>query len=138
MLLSKSCRYALRASIYLAQQPGGAYVSTRNMCSSLDISFHYLIKILQKMNKHKLIQSERGNRGGVRLARPSDQILMKEIIESIESESFLTKCVLGFPACGAPDECALHKEWVVLKTDLNLFFSHTSLYALSVENNLNY
>ncbi|MEX0685552.1 MAG: Rrf2 family transcriptional regulator [Balneolales bacterium] len=137
MLLSSSCRYALRASIYLAQQPEGKFVATKEMCASLGISFHYLIKIMQKLNKHNLIQSERGTKGGIRLARAANSIFIKDIIETIEGESFFTKCVLGFPNCGAPDECALHKEWVAVKGNLIVFFSETSLAYFSDNDRMN-
>lgn len=127
MLLSKSCQYALRASIYLARQPEGQFVATRGMCSSLDISFHYLIKIMQKLNKHDLIHSERGTRGGIRLARPAEQIFIKEILYIIEGHDFFSRCVLGFPDCGDPDKCALHNEWVIVKQEIELFFGETTL-----------
>lgn len=133
MLLSKSCRYALRASIYLARKPAGTFVTTKLMCSDLNISFHYLIKILQILNRQSIIQSERGTKGGVRLARPSGDISLKEIILTIEGEDFFTRCVLGFPECGSPGECALHKEWKEVKCGLDKYFSETSLEVFSGE-----
>ena len=42
MLLSKSCVYGLRASIYLASKSEGEFISIKGMSANLEISFHFL------------------------------------------------------------------------------------------------
>ncbi|CAN0202088.1 unnamed protein product, partial [Chrysoparadoxa australica] len=49
MLLSKSCVYGLRASIYLASKSDEEFNSIKEMSDKLEISFHFLTKILQQL-----------------------------------------------------------------------------------------
>ena len=67
MIFSKSCVYGLRAMIYLASIPREGYVSIKSLSDKLDISFHFLTKILQELTAAELMESMKGPKGGVRL-----------------------------------------------------------------------
>ena len=63
MLLSKSTEYGIRATLYLTSLKQDGYVSIRAISDELDISFHFLTKIFQKLTQAGLLQSFRGPRG---------------------------------------------------------------------------
>lgn len=118
MLLSKTCIYGLRASVLLASKKQGEFVTIRELSEELDISFHFLTKVLQRMTKVELLESYKGPNGGVKLARPSSDITFMDVVLSIDGNSIIDECALGLPGCGVLKPCPLHDQWSVLKDNL--------------------
>lgn len=131
MLLSKSCVYGLRASLFLASSEKDEYISIRKMSDSLDISFHFLTKILQQLTAADLLESHRGPSGGVRLTRPGDDISLIEIVFAIDGPDLLTECALGLPGCGIEKPCPLHEKWASTRDSIRRMLDDTTLDELS-------
>ena len=108
--ISKSCEYSLRATLYIAAQDGAPYVSISEISKSLDISFHFLTKLLQKLTVHGLLKSYRGPSGGVALAKPARNISLYDIIMALGEGELFTSCALGLKGCGERAPCPLHKQ----------------------------
>jgi len=130
-MISKSCEYGLRAVLYVAAQPGSSFVPIKQISNELDISFHFLTKILQKLTQHGLMDSYRGPSGGVALARPARSISLLEVIKAIEGNELFTDCVLGLGGCGSERPCPLHQEWAKERSRLEKMFGATSLDKLA-------
>ena len=111
MLFSKSCAYALRASVYVAAVSNGDYISLFQTSRKLDISYHFLTKIFQKLTRKGLMESLRGPNGGVKLKRTAEQIYLIDIVKVTDGEELLTECALGLPGCGTAKPCPLHHQW---------------------------
>ena len=63
-LLTKSCVYGLRATLYVASFCGERhFVPIREISEKLGLSFHFLTKILQKLTEAGLMESYRGPSG---------------------------------------------------------------------------
>lgn len=115
MIFSKRCIHALRAILYLGTQPPErSFVPIREISQKLDIPFHFLTKILKDLADQGFIISSRGAAGGIRLAKPTSELNLKEIIESVEGEDYFSGCILGFSKCDANSPCALHDRWIVI------------------------
>ena len=74
MLLSKSCVYGLRATLYLATKDRNEFTPIKRLSDKLEISFHFLTKILQQLTADGMLESFKGPNGGVRLTKPGDKI----------------------------------------------------------------
>lgn len=133
MLLSKSCEYGLRATLFLASSGQKNYTSISEISDKLDISFHFLTKILQKLNAQGLLESFKGPNGGVKLAKPGDEIQLLEIVETIDGDDLFNECVLGLPGCGDKKPCALHNKWANHRESIKKMLGSTSLKALADE-----
>lgn len=131
MLLSKSCQYGLRASLYLASLETDDYVSIRRISEELKCSFHFLTKILQQLTEAGLLRSYRGPGGGVRLARPAAEIRSRDVLEAIDGANLFTECVLGLPGCGDANPCPLHAHWAPQRARLAELFDDSTLAELS-------
>jgi Rrf2 family transcriptional regulator, iron-sulfur cluster assembly transcription factor len=126
MLLSKSCIYALRASVLIATKKNDGFITIRELSDELKISFHFLTKVLQEMTKAELLESYKGPNGGVKLARPASKITFMDVVQSIDGDYLIHECVLGLPGCGLLKPCALHDQWSVLKSDIiDMMNEHT-------------
>ena len=132
MLLSNGCEYGLRAAVYLATTTGTSeYVSVRQIGSALDISPSFLTKVLQQLTQADLMTSLRGPRGGVKLAQPADDILLRDVVTAIDGAGLFHECVLGLPECGRVKPCPLHDRWVTERERLETLFSSMSLGTLA-------
>lgn len=93
-MLSQTSEYALRAVSYLAKQHPQMLTVTE-IASAGDIPSAYLVKVLQALAREKIVVSQRGNGGGIRLARALDQITMLDVINAVDPITRITSCPLG-------------------------------------------
>ena len=65
-MFSKTCEYAVRAMIFIAQKSkNGNKVSIKEIAKGIDSPEHFIAKILQELSKKKLLQSMKGPKGGI-------------------------------------------------------------------------
>jgi len=130
--LSMNAVYGLRALMYIAaQREQEGYVSIRKISEDLDISFHFLTKILQTLTQHHVLHSQRGPAGGVALAKAPEQVTLLEILYILEGERYFSECFLGLPGCGEQQPCPVHDFWRHITLTMKEKFSHTTLAELS-------
>jgi Rrf2 family protein len=130
-ILSKSCIYGVQAAIYVASLPSNEYVSIQEIAGKLNISFHFLTKVLQILTQNGLMVSYRGPNGGIALAKPASTISLSDIIEAIDGNTIFTECLLGLPGCGHADPCPAHEQWTAMRGKLNALCKKTSLDSLA-------
>jgi Rrf2 family protein len=131
MILSKACIYGMRASLYLASRKDDRYVSISKIGDELNISSHFLTKILQQLTQANLLESLKGPRGGVRLKKSGDKIRLIDVVEAIDGLDILTECALGLPGCGDQKPCPVHDDWAEVRTELREMLESNSLGALA-------
>ncbi len=131
MILSKSCIYGIQAAIYVASQRGEDYVAISRIAEQLNISFHFLTKVLQQVTQAGLMISYRGPKGGVALTRPTAHITLYDIICAIDGSEMFTECMLGLPGCGHQEPCPAHEHWVEVRTRFTSLAKRTTLSQLA-------
>lgn len=136
MFLSKSCLYAIRATIYVATVEDKQFMSIRHISETLDISFHFLTKILQTLTQDGIMTSYRGPNGGIMLARKADSIMLIDLVRSIDGENIFTECFLGLPKCGNTTPCPVHDYWASIRADIAKVLSITSIANLAANVNI--
>ena len=130
MLFSKGCTYAIRAAVLLTQKEthqNHTFTPIRELAEELDLSFHFLTKIMQELTTAGIIESFRGPNGGVGLARSAKEIRVLDVITAIDGTGLFTECALGLPQCDSNDPCPLHEAWSKRKADILKLFEQTSL-----------
>lgn len=131
MLLSKSCVYGIRASLYMATLKDRDFLSIREISDKLNISFHFLTKILQQLTSAELMESFRGPNGGIRLSKQPDEIKLIEVVSAIDGMSLFTECALGLPGCGIQRPCPLHDKWADTRDQIYNMLANTTLTELA-------
>lgn len=111
MLFSRSCQYGIQAILYIAKNSDQPYVSIRRIADANEISFHFLSKILQKLTQKDILNSFKGPKGGVCLAKSADTINLLDIVAAIDGLDSFDKCIIGLPNCNTEDPCVLHHQW---------------------------
>jgi Rrf2 family protein len=90
MQLSKQESYALRLALDLATNPPAPI---REIASRQRIPPAYLGKIVQSLVRGGVVRTERGARGGVSLAGPSESISLRQVLEAAHGPIALSRCV---------------------------------------------
>jgi Rrf2 family protein len=109
MVLTRAGDYGIYGVLYLAKQPKGKIVSLSEVSRAEDIPEKFLAKIFQSLTRVGLIISHRGARGGFSLARPAQQITVKELMEAIQGPICFSKCLSELEDCEKKDVCKLRE-----------------------------
>ena len=84
MRLGKASAYAIFATLCIAEHESQGPVQRGKIAELLDIPGEYLQKILQRLVRAQVIQSERGRGGGFRLRKTPPLTTLLEIVEAID------------------------------------------------------
>lgn len=116
--------------MYLASKKEGEFIPIKKMSNKLEISFHFLTKILQQLTAQQILESFKGPNGGVRLNKPGRDVQLMDIVLAIDGEQLLTECALGLPGCGIKNPCPLHDKWAETRDAIKSMLEHTTLTEL--------
>ncbi len=115
LIFSRQCEYALQGILYMAAQPHESYTNIIEISDRLGIPMPFLGKTFQLLVQAKILQSQKGPKGGFRLAKAPDEVALFHVVDAIDGTDFLTSCVLGFPECSGRNPCPMHNEWGPLR-----------------------
>lgn len=133
MITSKTCELAIRALITIAKDTSSEPVRISKLHNDLGIGFSFMTKILQPLTAAGILNSLKGAKGGMSLARTSAEINLKQVVLAIDGDSLFTKCSLGFPTCGKPNFCEFHHKWIPVRQLLTETFENTTIADLANE-----
>ncbi|MCL5265666.1 MAG: Rrf2 family transcriptional regulator [Chloroflexi bacterium] len=126
MQISRRGDYSVRAMIDIASRPEGEMALTHEVAQRQGIPRSFLVKIIGQLAKAGLLRAFRGATGGVYLARPADQISLRQIIEAVEGPIHLNRCLIRPGECNLDTTCPVHAVWEEAQNHfLQLFDSKT-------------
>ncbi|MDK2980295.1 MAG: hypothetical protein PWQ55_642 [Chloroflexota bacterium] len=111
MQITRQADYALRAVIFLSRLDSDQKASTSAIAEEQKIPPSFLAKIVSQLSLAGLIQTSRGARGGVSLARPAAEISVLDVIEAIDGPVMLNECAGNPDSCPFGESCPLQKIW---------------------------
>jgi len=124
--LSHTTGYAVHALSCLengSQQPH----LIRDVAQSTGLKKPYLAKIFNQLAHHGLVETKRGYRGGIVLARPSEEISLLQIVEAVEGNQWIGPCMLGLPDCMKKNLCPTHTLWMQIVDQITTALRKTTL-----------
>jgi Rrf2 family transcriptional regulator, iron-sulfur cluster assembly transcription factor len=130
-MLSNSCRYGLRAVIYLAiRKERNTNIGIRQISSELDLPMPFLAKILQQLARHKILHSTKGPNGGFSILKDPRKVTLYDIVEIIDGKELFTNCIVHDDTCAGVKKskkpCPVHEDYAKIRSDLiNLFKTRT-------------
>ena len=84
MKLSHATSYALHALVYIASQKPDQPVASHTIAEAKGLPERFLLKVLKPLSAARILVSLKGPNGGYRLARPTDQITLLEVLEAVD------------------------------------------------------
>jgi len=132
MLISKTSRYALQAATFLAERYADERaIQVQEIAEAIGVPRNYLAKILHQLARQGVLLSERGPKGGFRLALAPSEMTLVMVVKPVEPGLGDQHCLLGRPACSDEDPCAAHSRWQKISGDMTRFLGETTLADLA-------
>ena len=127
MRVSARADYAIRALVELAAAGPGASLRGDAIATAQSIPTKYLENLLADLRRARLVTSQRGIRGGYRLAQPAATITLADVIRAIDGPLAGVRDSapedVTYPGAAGP----LRDVWVALRASMR-----TVLEAVSV------
>lgn len=124
--LNQTTGYALLA-LGMLEPPGGKPALVRDLARQTGIPKPYLSKMIHALASKGLLDTKRGFRGGVTLARPADQITLIEVAQAVQGGPLQQTCLLGLMECSDERACPLHTFWTVTTDRIMRMMRRTTL-----------
>jgi len=106
MALTQTAEYALRAVVWLAQNPGAPQTKA-DIAAATDVPSAYLAKVFQPLVRSGLIAGQRGIGGGYSLVRPPEEISLLDVVNEVDPIQRIESCPLSLESHGTR-LCPLH------------------------------
>lgn len=132
-MLSNTCKYAIRAVIYLGFQANDdKKIGIKQISKELDIPTPFLGKILQSLAKSKLLSSTKGPHGGFGLGRDAYEISLLNIVEIIDGLDVFENCLIGTSPCKKNEDdginpCPVHGKFSKIRTEMYEMFKNETV-----------
>jgi Rrf2 family protein len=109
MKLTRGTDYGMRGMAYLAAQPFEQVTLLHDVARNQEVPESYLAKIFQDLSKAGLVRSHRGAKGGFSLARPANEINLRQVIEALQGPISLNRCLDVRDVCTRSEDCPMSK-----------------------------
>lgn len=134
-MLSNTCKYAVRALIYLGKHSeDGTKIGIKKIASDLTIPTPFLGKILQNLVRQKVLISTKGPNGGFGLAKDTLSISLYDIVKIVDGEDSFTSCLIGQQPCSNHENnerpCPVHSRFSPIRAQLVQFYKETTLAGI--------
>lgn len=130
-MLSNSCRYGIRAVVYLAvNKDSDNKIGIRQISKDLNLPTPFLAKILQNLVRHKILSSTKGPNGGFYLPKKQESTTLLDIIRIIDGDELVNGCIIHNGPCSSVKRsnksCPVHEDYSKIRSELiNMFRNKT-------------
>ena len=128
-MISQTAEYALRAIVYLAGQDGAARTTTQ-IADEARIPPGYLAKLMQRLSRAKIVNSQRGPSGGFTLRVDPKDLTVLAVVNAVDPIRRYPECPLGLEAHGRR-LCPLHRRLDEAAEMVESAFANTSVAELA-------
>ena len=137
-MFSKTCEYAIRAMIFIAQKStAGNKVGIREIAKAIDAPEHFIAKILQELSRKGLVQSLKGPTGGFYLEQGSSHCSLADIVKAVDGSKLFTGCGLGLKNCNEARPCPIHNEFKKVREDIYAMLEDSKIGEFSKQLEMN-
>ena len=129
MKLTTKSEYSILALIYMARNEKNGFMKIDQICSKCDIPKKYLELLFMILKQNGCIKTKRGTSGGYKLAKPSSQISIAEIIRLMDGALAATESVSKYFFSDTP--LGREKKLIKVFKEIRDYISH-KLEALTL------
>jgi Rrf2 family transcriptional regulator, nitric oxide-sensitive transcriptional repressor len=127
MRLTLHTDYALRVLMYVGVKRE-ALSTIPEIVERFDISKGHVMKVVHRLAQKGYLETTRGKRGGMRLARKPEQINIGAVVRDMEEELGVLGCLQGSKGYCRIEECCLLRS--ALRDATNAFLATLDRYTL--------
>jgi Rrf2 family nitric oxide-sensitive transcriptional repressor len=126
MRLAFSTDYALRLLMLVGLEPD-RLVTVDEVADRFGISKNHLMKVAYELGRAKYLITIRGRKGGLRLGKAPDQIVVGQVIRTMEPDFAIVECETPRGSCRIAPCCALRSA---LREAVHAFLDKLDQYTL--------
>lgn len=131
-MISKSCKYAIRAIVFIASQAGtSAKPGVKEIAEEIEAPPAFTAKILQKLSKHKIVTSLKGPYGGFFCEKYQIELPVIDIVNAIDGLDVFKECVMGLHNCSDEHPCPMHYKYAENRNNILLSYQRTTIGDLA-------
>ena len=118
-MFSKTCEYAIRALIFIAQKSkDGSRVGIKDISAGIDSPEYFIAKILQDLSRKGFVQSAKGPNGGFYMEGKNLQQSVADIVREIDGDKLFIGCGLGLKECSEDHPCPIHNDFKYIRQEI--------------------
>jgi Rrf2 family protein len=134
-MLSNSCKYGIRAVVYLASRyHEKSNIGIKEISGDLGLPAPFLAKILQQLAKHKILNSFKGPNGGFSLLKKPESVTILDIVKIIDGQALFKNCLIHDGTCSEVKKnrktCPVHDDYSKIRTNINNLFRKKTIAEL--------
>lgn len=131
-MISKSCKYAIRAAIFLASKADeDVKLSAKEVADNIEAPQAFIGKVLQILRKHRIISSLKGPYGGFYCEMHQLNTPIINIVNAVDGLAVFNECVLGLQECSAEHPCPMHHKYIESRDIMLKSFEETTIGDLA-------
>jgi Rrf2 family protein len=114
--------YGVICALHLARRVVEGPITGREIAEVERLPGDYVEQILLRMRRAGIVASTRGAHGGYALARPAEQISIRDVIEASEMTTFDLHCVshpVEEERCSSSHNCSIRPVWMLLQQKID-------------------
>lgn len=125
--------YGVICALHLAKRVGEGPVTGRDIAARERLPVDYVEQILLRLRRAGIVKSTRGAHGGYALARPPQNVSVRDVIAASELETFDLHCIthpVEEERCSASHACSIRPVWVMLQQKIDIVLDSVHLSDL--------
>lgn len=127
-MFSKTCEYAIRAMLYIAQRSASGHkAGIKEIAKNVNVPEFFIAKILQDLGKRQLVLSAKGPNGGFYLDNDGMDTPLASIVIAIDGDKIFSGCGLGLDYCSESKPCPIHFQFKQIREDMHQMLSDAKI-----------
>ena len=116
--LTKRADYAIRAVLALSRAGDGESLSARSIAADQRVPERFMSQVMRDLVRAGVVEGTVGRSGGYRLAKPSAEISLLDVVEAVEGDSRRRVCILRGGPCALDAVCDVHAVFAAAQEDV--------------------
>lgn len=133
MKITAKSRYALRILLEVALHGDDGPRTIKEIAAAQTLSEKFISRIVVLLRRAGLLLTERGVKGGLRLARHAEKITLLDVVEATDGPLAIVHCLARPGACRRQGRCAAEKAWAGVNEALSEALRRTTLAAVAAD-----
>ncbi|HEY9153240.1 MAG TPA: Rrf2 family transcriptional regulator [Anaerolineales bacterium] len=116
--INRQTDYAIRFILALAKHSERKRISSAEIQQEMLIPAAFSPRIVAELARGGFIATFPGRDGGLELARPANQINLREVVEYFEGPISVSDCISGKVQCPFDKKCPVRRRWGKLQVTI--------------------
>jgi len=131
--ISRRTDYAVRVMVNLAAHAGEGPRLMQDVVEEMMIPLPFVKRIVADLARAGLVQSRRGAKGGLWLARDAEEITLLDVVEACDEPVEISPCIDDADFCPLSKDCPVRRRWARLRAVIRRELGSVSIAQLALE-----